>query len=150
MDGDRLFGGFDHIAYATRDTDATVRLLKELGFEVRFYKEPLDKFGVRITKMVSVDDPRHVAEVVEPVNASSVVGKVLADREAAVYHTCFRTRDFRRAEAAMKRAGAVTISRPMEIPYPITDVHRTYLASHLYHPQLGLFEITGPVRGEGK
>lgn len=145
MDGPKLFGGFDHVAYATRDTDGTVRVLGELGFEVKIYKEELKKFNVYVTKLVSTENPRDVAEVVEPLEGNSVVSRLLADKEAAVYHTCFRTRDFYKAQAALKRAGAVTISRAMEIPYPVTEEHKTFLASHMYHPQLGLFEITGPV-----
>jgi len=69
---------------------------------------------------------------------------VLADREASIYHACFRTTDFHTALAKLKKLGAVAITKPMRIPYPVTEEHKTFLDVHLYHPSLGLFEITGP------
>ncbi len=137
-----VFAGFDHVAWASRDTDATVRLLTALGFVVRIYKQPLDKFGVFVTKLTA--DTGHVAEVIEPRGPNSVVSKLLEEHEAAVYHVCFRTRDFGAARAALKQAGAVTVTRPMRIPYPVTDEHASFWDSHVFHPGLGLFEIAGP------
>lgn len=141
MDGRPLFAGFDHVAWASRDTDATVGLLQALGFEVRVYKQPLDKFNVYVTKLMAASG--HVAEVIEPRGPGSVVSRLLEHQEAAVYHVCFRTRDFRAAQAALQQAGAVTVTRPMRIPYPVTDEHATFWDSHVFHPGLGLFEIAG-------
>lgn len=139
---DDLFIGYDHIAYATRETDPTVKVLEELGFVLKIYKQQLNKFDIYITKMVS---PRQeVAEIVEPRGPKSVVSELLNDTEATVYHTCFRTNDFHKAQDRMKKAGAITITKPMSIPYPVTQEHKTFLASHMYHPKLGVFEITGP------
>ena len=146
MPEEPLFIGFDHVAYATHDTDATVRLLELMGFQLKFYKEPLDRFGCYITKMLSGED---VAEIVEPrPGESSVVSRLLEGRDATVYHTCFRTNDLLAATRELKRQGALVITKPMRIPYPATPAHEGYLTSHMYHPQLGLFEITGPVREE--
>jgi methylmalonyl-CoA/ethylmalonyl-CoA epimerase len=142
MSAEQLFRGYDHIAYATRNTDGTVALLEALGFSVGIHQQPLDKFKVRITKMVS--PAGEVAEIVEPTSPSSVVSGFLAERGATVYHTCFRVTDFHEAFRRVKQAGAVVITRPMRIPYPITEAHKTFLACHLYHEHLGLFEITGP------
>jgi 4-hydroxyphenylpyruvate dioxygenase-like putative hemolysin len=144
MSDNEFFVGYDHVAYATRDTDATVKLLEALGFTVKIYKEKIEKFNVYVTKMVS--KAKHVAEIVEPVSSPSVVSELLGDRDATVYHTCFQTDDFDKAREKMKKAGAVTITKPMRIPYPITEAHKSYFASHMYHPNLGLFEITGPIR----
>jgi 4-hydroxyphenylpyruvate dioxygenase-like putative hemolysin len=148
MPAEELFLGYDHIAYATQDTDATVKLLQELGFQVGIHKADLGKFKARITKMVS--GAGDVAEIVEPTNSSSVVSALLADRGATVYHTCFRATDFHEAHARMKKAGAVTITRPMRIPYPITEAHKTFLTCHMYHEYLGVFEITGPAPFEAE
>src|SRR5947199_7459883 len=114
MAADTLFTGYDHVAYATRDTDATVTVLRALGFAVTIYKQELARFKVFITKLVSAAG--HVAEVVEPTGPGSVVSGVLADRAAAVYHTCFRANDFHQAFERLKRGGAVTITRPLRIP----------------------------------
>ncbi len=144
MADDDLFIGYDHIAYVTKDTDATVKLLGALGFTLKIYKQEIEKFNAYITKMVSVR--QEVAEIVEPSGPKSVVSRLLESTDANVYHTCFRTDDFHKAEQRMKEAGAVTITAPMSIPYPLTEEHKTFLASHMYHPNLGVFEITGPVK----
>lgn len=47
--------------------------------------------------------------------------------------------------AQLKKAGAVVITEPMAIPYPISEAHNQYKASHVFHPNVGLFEITGPL-----
>jgi len=137
-----LFIGYDHVAYASRDTDATVKLLEVLGFDVKIYKKDLDKFNVHVTKMTLPSGP--VAEIVEPRGERSAVSKVLEGRDASVYHACFRTTDFHSALEKLKKLGVVIITKPMRIPYPITDEHRSFLDVHLYHPSIGLFEITGP------
>jgi 4-hydroxyphenylpyruvate dioxygenase-like putative hemolysin len=142
MSDSELSTGYDHVAYATKDTDATVKLLTTLGFTVKIYKQEIEKFNVFITKMVSRDN--HVAEIVEPRGAPSVVSKLLDGNEATIYHACFKTDDFEGARERLREAGAVTITKPMRIPYPVTEEHTTYWASHMYHPNLGLFEITGP------
>ncbi|WP_338871368.1 VOC family protein [Myxococcus stipitatus] len=141
-DDGALFIGYDHIAYATRDTDASVKLFEALGFTVKIYKQEIDKFNVFVTKLVSQD--HHVAELVESRGGPSVVTELLGDKETAVYHVCFKTNDFQRAREKLKGTGAVTVTRPMRIPYPLTPEHERFWASHMYHPSLGLFEITGP------
>ena len=143
MADEELFIGFDHVAYATRDTDATVRLLEQLGFILKIYKREIPKFNVYITKMMSCNS--HVAEIVEPISSPSVVSALLTGRDATVYHSCFLTNDFTKARERMKKMGAVTITKPMRIPYPATKAHESYLASHMFHSSLGVFEITGPV-----
>jgi len=135
---------YDHVAYATTDTDATVKILSTLGFTLKIYKQEIDSFNVFITKMVS--SQRDVVEIVEPRGASSVVSRLLARTPATIYHACFRTDDFRAASESLKQAGVLTITKPMRIPYPITEAHRSYWTSHVYHPSVGLFEITGPER----
>ena len=144
MADEELFIGFDHVAYATRDTDATVKVLEQLGFTLRIYKREIQRFNVYITKMISHD--KSVAEVVEPITSPSVVSALLKDREATVYHSCFLTNDFNAARKRMKKMGAVTITKPMHIPFPSTTAHETYVTSHMFHSSLGLFEITGPIR----
>jgi 4-hydroxyphenylpyruvate dioxygenase-like putative hemolysin len=142
MPDDGLFQGYDHVAYATRNTDATVKILEALGFTLKIYKQQIEKFNVYISKMVS--STGHVAEIVEPIGARSVVSDILKEQDATVYHTCIRTTNFGEARAKMKQCGAVTITKPMRIPYPVTEEHRTFWASHMYHSALGVFEITGP------
>jgi 4-hydroxyphenylpyruvate dioxygenase-like putative hemolysin len=145
MSAPDLVSGYDHVAYATKNTDATVALLQSLGFAVTIYKEKLDRFDVYITKMVSRSG--HVAEIVEPLGARSAVSAVLQTMDATVYHTCFRTDDFHATHRRLKEQGAVSVTNPMRIPYPVTPAHERFLTSHMFHADLGVFEVTGPVVG---
>ena len=142
MSDRELFTGYDHIAYATRDTDASIKLLEALGFEVKVHRQVIERFNVYMTKMVLNGGP--VAELIEPCGERSAVSRVVADKQASVYHACYRTRDFAAAFDKLKQLGAVAITKPMRIAYPLTEEHKTFLDVHLYHPSLGLFEITGP------
>ena len=143
---DEVFAGFDHVSYATRDTDATVAVFRALGFELRNYKELQDDFDVLISKMVSPGGD--VIEIVEPRGADNPVGKLLRDQnqQTMVYHTCFRTTDFEAACARLKRAGALTVSPPGPVRVALTPEHRTFRYTHMFHPFLGVFEIEGPVK----
>lgn len=134
--------GYDHIAYATKNTDETMKLLETLGFTLIVYKGVIHKFNAYITKMASSSG--QVAEIVEPIGPSSVVSEFLKDKSAGVYHTCFRTDDFHRSRKLLQASGALAVTKPMEIPFPATDQHKTFLTTHMYHVGLGLFEISGP------
>ncbi|MEA2663498.1 MAG: aminocarboxycyclopropane-forming enzyme [Candidatus Eremiobacteraeota bacterium] len=138
--------GFDHVSYATLDTDATVEILRALGFELHNYKEGQSDFDVFISKMVGPEGD--VVEVVEPRSADSAVSKLLRDQnqKTMVYHTCFRTDDFEGTCARLKRAGALTVSKPGPVQVALTPEHRTYRYTHMFHPFLGVFEVTGPVK----
>lgn len=133
--------GCDHIAYATRDTDATIRLLEMLGFRTVIYKQPLERFGVSISKLMS--SRGDIVEVVEPLSQGSSVSRLLAQSSATIYHAAFRTDAFGLTREALLAAGALSVSSPTTIPYPATPLHSTFQANHMYHPHLGLFEITG-------
>ncbi|AOI76840.1 MULTISPECIES: VOC family protein [unclassified Burkholderia] len=133
--------GCDHIAYATRDADATIRLLEMLGFSTVVYKQPLERFGVSISKMMS---PRgDIVEIVEPASPTSSVSRLLAHASTVLYHAAFRTGTFGATREALLAAGALSVSSPATIPYPATPLHRRFHANHMYHDHLGLFEITG-------
>lgn len=131
----------DHIAYATRSTEKTSAFFTALGFEVLFHKQPIDTFGVLITKLRS--PAGEIVEVVEPLCADSVVSRLLVNVEACVYHVAFRVGDMQATQASLASLGGVTVTTPMAIPYPATAEHRSLTTSHMFHPAVGLFEITG-------
>lgn len=83
-----LFIGDDHVAYATRDSDASVKLFEALGFTVKTYEWEFDKLNVFVAKLVSQDN--HVTEWAESQGGSSILGQLLEDKETAVYHVCFK------------------------------------------------------------
>ncbi|QIH11022.1 MULTISPECIES: VOC family protein [unclassified Pseudomonas] len=133
--------GIDHIAYATRSTQKTAAFFTALGFEVLFHRQPIDKFGVLITKLRSPTG--EIVEVVEPFRPDSVVSRLLVNVEACIYHAAFRVDDLAATQASLAGIGGVTVTNVMTIPYPATEEHRSLTTSHMFHPAVGLFEITG-------
>ena len=133
--------GIDHIAYATRSTEKTSAFFTALGFEVLFHRQPIDKFGVFITKLRS--PAGEIVEVVEPFRPDSVVSRLLQDVDACLYHAAFRVSDLSATQASLAQIGGVTVTTAMTIPYPATVEHCSLTTSHMYHPAVGLFEITG-------
>ncbi|AVB17590.1 coronamic acid synthetase [Pseudomonas syringae pv. tomato] len=131
----------DHIAYATRSTEKTSAFFTALGFEVLFHKQPIEKFGVLITKLRS--PAGEIVEVVEPFRPDSVVSRLLVNVEACIYHAAFRVRDIQTTQTSLASIGGVSVTKPMTIPYPATEEHRSLTTSHMFHPAVGLFEITG-------
>lgn len=137
---------FDHIAYATKDTNKTIEIFSILGFRNQlFYKKPIERFGCYISKIQS--EYGQVLEIVEPHSEKNVVAKLLQNREATIYHSAFFTPNLMDTLAQLKKAGVIIITEPMDIPYPISEAHRQYKVSHVFHPNLGLFEVTGPLNG---
>jgi aminocarboxycyclopropane-forming enzyme len=139
--------GLDHIAYATRDADATTRILAALGFEVAIHRQPVDRFGVAVTKTIAVDHADSVVELVEPRGPRSAVHALVQRHPCALYHACFRTDDLERTRARLLAAGAITISAPAPLEVAVTPAHRAFALAHMFHPDLGVFEITGPAPG---
>lgn len=133
----------DHVAYATTDTDKSFEIFSVLGFKNKlFYKRVIDKFGAYITKLQS--DNGDILELVEPKLNQSVVSRLLQGQQASIYHSSFYTSNLIRTLETLKTVGAVIITEPMKIPYPATQLHCHYKTSHVFHPNVGLFEVTGP------
>ena len=134
----------DHIAFATNSTEKSRRIFSLLGFkELLVDKGEIDKFGSAITKLQS--EHGQVLELVEPLTENSVVRKILQGREAMIYHAAFYTADLGKMLSILQSAGALIITDPMEIPFPASPAHRGYKTSHVFHPYVGLFEVTGPM-----
>lgn len=133
----------DHIAFATTETDKSKEIFAILGFEkILFDKQKLDKFDSYITKLASATG--QIIELVEPCSEKSVVHKLLQGREATIYHSAFLCDEIHNTLSKLKAAGAVVVTEPMSIPYPATTEHVNFKTSHVYHPNVGLFEVTGP------
>lgn len=141
MKNESILHGCDHVAYATRNTDATISLLRTLGFSPVIYKRPLERFGVLVSKLGSLRGD--LVEVVEPISDRSSVSRLLRTQSATLYHAAFRTPYFNTTRSDLLGIGALSISRPAVIPYPAFEIHRNFRASHMFHEYLGLFEITG-------
>lgn len=135
----------DHIAFATTNSDKAMEIFKVLGFtESVHYKKNIDKFSSKITKLQAPTG--EVIELVEPDNENSVVSRILKDHKANVYHSAFLVDDIQETLDKLTAIGAIIITEPMAIPYPATPAHENYMTSHIFHPYVGLFEITGPMK----
>jgi aminocarboxycyclopropane-forming enzyme len=135
----------DHVAFATTETDKSVEIFAILGFkQTLFHKEKIEKFDSYITKLQSANG--QIVELVEPCTEKSVVHTLLKGQTATIYHSAFLTDNLQETLIQLKAAGAVVITEPMSIPYPATPAHENYKTSHVYHPNVGLFEVTGPLK----
>lgn len=135
----------DHVAFATKFTDESSKVFHILGFEnVLFYRQPIEKFDVYITKLQS--NGGQLIELVEPISSTSVISKLLTNQSATIYHSAFLTNDLLDTLNKLRKANVIVITEPMTIPYPATEAHKNYRTSHLYHPCIGLFEVTGPIQ----
>lgn len=133
----------DHIAYAISNTDKSLEIFSILGFtESLFYKQKIEKFASYITKIQSAHG--EIVELVEPITNKSVVTSLIKNKQSTIYHAAFYTNDLNYTLKLLKDTGAVIITEPMSIPYPATRKHSEYKTSHVFHPSVGIFEITGP------
>jgi len=137
-------GIFDHVAFATTKTDASIEIFAILGFDrMLFYKKNISKFESLITKLTSLKG--QIIEIVEPSSEKSVVHRLLKSYQGTVYHTAFLVNDIEKTIVQLKELGTIVITEPMSIPYPTSEKHYHYMTSHLFHPNIGLFEVTGNV-----
>lgn len=135
----------DHVAFATTQTDKSIEIFSILGFKTQlFHRQVIEKFDSLITKLQSADG--QIIELVEPCSAQSVVAKLLQGKAATIYHSAFLCDDLESTLQQLKQAGAVVVTEAMTIPYPVSEAHKHYKTSHVYHPNVGLFEVTGPVK----
>lgn len=133
---------FDHIAFATANTEKSMEIFSILGFKKLIVdKQKIEKFGTYITKIQSVYG--QLIELVEPFSKKNVVHNLLSNCEATMYHAAFYTSNLQHSLIQLRAAGAIVITEPMLIPYPATKEHIKYKTSHVFHPNVGLFEITG-------
>lgn len=85
------------------DPRKTSAFFKTLGFEVLFHRQPIETFGVFITKLRS--PAGEIVEVVEPFRADSVVSRLLVDVEACIYHVAFKVGDLHTTQASLAKIG---------------------------------------------
>ncbi|MCG7540025.1 hypothetical protein EXT48_06390 [Pseudoalteromonas sp. CO348] len=135
--------GVDHVAYATRNTDSTLKLFSLLGFETVIYKKEIVPLNIYATKMKN--SKGDVLELVESLDISkrSPIDEVLKNEDCCIYHICFRVNDFYKTHKEMKNKGALVLTKPFE-----SYLFEGYMVSHMYHPSLGMFEIFGCKRSE--
>jgi len=92
----------DHIGIATHQLDEALALWRDaLGLSVEFTEEVTEQ-GVRIA-MLPVGET-HI-ELLEPLSATSPVGKFLEKRGPGIHHVAIRVPDIRASLASLKAKG---------------------------------------------
>lgn len=128
--------GIDHVAYATKNTDKTIAIFKLLDYEVALLKKEINRFNIIVSKMTNYKGD--VIEIVEPVRKPNPVQNVLKNNDCAIYHICFKVKDFYTTRKQLLSLSAVTLTKPFE-----SLIFDGYMVSHMYHPSIGVFEIFG-------
>lgn len=134
--------GIDHISYAVRNTDETIKLLEIVGFNTELYRKPVEELGIYASKLMN--SKSEVIELVEPMgNKPSPVDEMVSREKAVLYHVCFKVNEFENTRKKLINDGAVTVTGPFE-----SYLFDGYSVSHMYHPSLGLFEIFGEMKND--
>ena len=93
---------FDHLGLATRSPEKAIAFLEGLGHQpgVLTY-DPLQRVNLIYCSSTAMP----AVEVIVPVDDSGPLTAILADRDEAMYHTCYRSSDVDASVAAIKKAG---------------------------------------------
>lgn len=106
---------FDHFGLATRSPDKAVAFLKGLGYQTgETIYDPIQK--VNLVFCQSGEMPS--VEVIFPTDEPGPLRAILVDRNQAIYHICYRSRDVAASLAAMKQTGHRVIQ--IAAPQPAT------------------------------
>jgi len=99
----------DHLGIAVRSVSAALKFYRDtLGLEVVGKEEPeeVPTEGVRIA-FLQVGQSR--LELLEPLDAASVVGRFLDRRGEGIHHVCLRVTDIEASLAGLRGRGAEVI-----------------------------------------
>jgi methylmalonyl-CoA epimerase len=113
----------DHLGIAVRSLDRALEFYRDqLGLEVSL-RETVAHEKVNVA-MLPLGDPR--IELLEPVEADSVIGRFLDKRGEGLHHIAIRVRDLNASVERLRASGARLLNQP-----------RTGAGGHLYvfvHP----------------
>jgi Glyoxalase/Bleomycin resistance protein/Dioxygenase superfamily len=128
----------DHISYATRDTDASIRAFRPLYDQVEVYRALEPSQRVYYSYLTSKQHG-HRVELVEPASAQSPVERVLQGQALALYHVSYRVDAFQPAVKYFKENRFFMVTSPFR-----PELDPSTKVCHFYHPDAGLFEVMGP------
>ena len=93
---------FNHFGLATRSPDKAVAFLKGLGYRAgETTHDPIQKVNLILCRNGQMPP----VEVISPGAEPGPLDAILADRNEAIYHLCYRSRDLAASLAAMKQGG---------------------------------------------
>jgi methylmalonyl-CoA epimerase len=113
----------DHLGIAVRSLDGALKFYRDqLGLEVSL-RETVEKENVNVA-MLPLGEPR--IELLEPMQADSVIGKFLEKRGEGLHHIAIRVPNLNASVEKLRASGARLLNEP-----------RTGAGGHLYvfvHP----------------
>lgn len=124
---------FHHIGVAVKDIVKTAFVYKEGGyFASDAIFDPVQ--NVNICWLTKEGMP--TVELLEPVDNSSPVCKILEKNGVIPYHTCYVVEDIDKAVTELRKQKYVLVSKPVEA----VAIHNCKVA-FLHHRQIGLIEL---------
>lgn len=93
----------DHIAIATDDLEATVKLYEDLGLVFAKEREVVEEQKVK-TAFAVVDEKAHI-ELLEPTSEESAIHKFIDKKGPGIHHLCFRVPDVKAKQKELEDKG---------------------------------------------
>lgn len=127
----------DHISYAVKSTDESIKSFKAIYPKVIVYKCLEKNQNVFITYLDRENETVKI-ELVEPASKPNPVENFLKSKDAVLYHLCYRVKNFKRAVQHLRKKGFLMINKPFETSY-----EKGVFACHFFNPRCGIIEIIG-------
>lgn len=125
---------FHHIGYVTDSIEHTAALYLSAGYQATSKIED-EIQGVYICFLTKDGFPR--IELIEPVNESSSVNKILKKSGVAPYHVCYEVDDINEAfDKLVDEQGYIPLFRPVE-----AIALENKLICYLYKKEVGFIEL---------
>lgn len=125
---------FDHIGIAVFDINKAVEDYIQLGYSLSGGVKNIEVFQAKAAYMVKKESP--IIELLEPEGENSPVEKILKQRGAGCYHTCYGVKDITLAIAEMRANLFIPLGKP--VPGPGLD---NALTVFMYKKSIGLIQL---------
>jgi hypothetical protein len=127
----------DHISYAVRSTDESIKAFAAFYDKVDVYKYLEKGQNVLVTYLTS-SRTGHRVELIEPAGKPNPVENMLKAMPSVLYHVCYRAQSLSEASDRLREKGFYQVTEPFE-----TSFEKGVLASHFFHQNWGLIEVIG-------
>lgn len=122
----------NHVGYAVKDMDASIRLFQKMGYEV--VKKGID--DIRHVKVAVAEMGAVKVELLSPVdNIKSPIDNYLSKIGSTPYHICYEVDDMERCVQELQDIGFTLVSRP-DVSLPLKGT-----ICFMYSEIIGLCEL---------
>ncbi|NDP22089.1 MAG: VOC family protein [Paludibacter sp.] len=124
---------FHHVGYATKSIEKTSKVFQELGYTIS--DTSFDTLQhVKIALLKKKDSPQ--IELVEMIDETSPVSKILEKNGVTTYHVCYEVQDIELAIAELRKQKFVLLFNPV-----VAVALDNRLICYLFHKDVGLIEL---------